>query len=630
VAVLHSQFQAIDWAVVVCLFAILLVPAVLTRRLSSTVAGFLVAGRGAGRYLTAIAGGMSGLGAITILAVFQMYHDSGFSAVWWGLMGMPVGLIIAITGWGVYRFRETRVLTLAQFLEARYSRRFRIFSGFLGWLAGIVNFGIFPASGAWFFIYYCGLPETFQWLGLTVSTFGVTTATLILVSVLFCFLGGQVTVILTDFIAGLLVNIAFVALVIAVFTIVPWEHVTAAYTADDAGRALVDPLQSGGAGQFNVVYFLIGIFLAFYNVLSWQGSSTYHMSARDPHEARMGQVLAPFRGYAISLCVLVLPVYAWTTMHHPAYADMMAPAQALLDSIGNDQIRSQMTVPVALTELLPPGLLGLFAAVMLGAFISTHDTYLLSWGGIFIQDVVLPLRGKPLPPDRHIRWIRGSVVFVALFIFLFSLFFQQTQHLLMFTIVTAAIYMGGAGAVILGGLYWPRGTTLGAWVAMITGSSLAVGGIIADQLLDDFPLSGQEVSFWASVLGVFLYVTVSLLDKKPQTDLAALLHRGSEPRPSFFELGKRFSRADKAIFALALLNTLAWFALFVGGTLYGLSSDVGADSWLELWKGVLWFELVVAIGTTIWFTIGGILDLRTLFKTLREAEADPTDDGQVH
>jgi SSS family solute:Na+ symporter len=78
------------------------------------------------------------------------------------------------------------VLTLAQFFELRYSRNFRVFSGILGWLSGIVNYGIFPAVSVRFFIYYCGIPEsfvipgiplvfeTFLWLMIVVIGLGVT------------------------------------------------------------------------------------------------------------------------------------------------------------------------------------------------------------------------------------------------------------------------------------------------------------------------------------------------------------------------------------------------------------------------------------------------------------------------
>ena len=108
--------------------------------------------------------------------------------------------------------------------------------------------------------------------------------------------------------------------------------------------------------------------------------------------------------------------------------------------------------------MLPAGALGLLTAAMLAAFISTHDTYLHSWGTIFVQDVLLPFREKPLSPRAHLWALRASILGVALFIFCFSILIKPTQFIAMFFAITGAIFAGGSGAVIIGGLYWKRGT----------------------------------------------------------------------------------------------------------------------------------------------------------------------------
>jgi hypothetical protein len=47
----------------------------------------------------------------------------------------------------------------------------------------------------------------------------------------------------------------------------------------------------------------------------------------------------------------------------------------------------------------------------------------------------------------------------------------------------------------------------------------------------------------------------------------------------------------------------------------------------------LWLKLVIpcliAILTFIWFTIGGITDMRSFFRIMKTKELDETDDGSV-
>ena len=77
---------AIDWSVV---FAVLLGTTVLgtyTNRYMRSVADFLSANRCAGRYMLTIAEGESRLGVISLIAMFQLYYEVGFTGLWWYFM----------------------------------------------------------------------------------------------------------------------------------------------------------------------------------------------------------------------------------------------------------------------------------------------------------------------------------------------------------------------------------------------------------------------------------------------------------------------------------------------------------------------------------------------------------------
>lgn len=172
----------LDWTIVLVMAILMIVTVLASRGQMKSVADFLAAGRSAGRYLIAISSGIAGLGAITIVGNLEMNLQAGFSMSWWGMTMGVVVLIVTVSGWVIYRFRQTRCLTLAQFFEVRYSRRFRIFTGMVAFFAGLINFGIFPAVGARFFIYFCGLPLEFSLLGMTISTFPLVMLILLSIS----------------------------------------------------------------------------------------------------------------------------------------------------------------------------------------------------------------------------------------------------------------------------------------------------------------------------------------------------------------------------------------------------------------------------------------------------------------
>src|SRR3990172_12494963 len=95
---------------------------------------------------------------------------SACAGKWWYLLYPLAGILVVLSGLGICRLRETRVMTLGQLVELRYGRRTRIFFGILAFSAGVLNMAIFPALAAGFFIYYFGVPANFALAGLQIPT----------------------------------------------------------------------------------------------------------------------------------------------------------------------------------------------------------------------------------------------------------------------------------------------------------------------------------------------------------------------------------------------------------------------------------------------------------------------------
>ena len=123
--------------------------------------------------LLANARGESDSGLSNTSAMFEKILISGFVLSFWDKLFYPIILLFGIAGFVIYRFRETRAMTLGQFLEMRYSRPFRLYMGALAFLSGILNYGIFPGISARFFIYFLDLPHTLHLGPIAFSTFGV-------------------------------------------------------------------------------------------------------------------------------------------------------------------------------------------------------------------------------------------------------------------------------------------------------------------------------------------------------------------------------------------------------------------------------------------------------------------------
>ena len=95
-----------------------------------------------------------------------------------------------------------------------------------------------------------------------------------------------------------------------------------------------------------------------------------------------------------------------------------------------------MTIPVALATMLPVGIKGLLAMVAVFLSFTCHDTYMHSWGSIFVQDIVIPVRNRPLAPESMSAGCDGPSLSVAVFAFFFSLLYVETDKIFLFFAIT--------------------------------------------------------------------------------------------------------------------------------------------------------------------------------------------------
>ena len=345
---------------------------------------------------------------------------------------------------------------------------------------------------------------------------------------------------------------------------------------------------------------------------------------------------------------------------------------------------NQMMMPTMMGKILPVGVMGLFCVLMVMLLVSTDDSRIFNAAGCIIQDMVLPFLKKPLDPKTHMILLRWCTVGVSLFFLVVALFFSQMDYINMFTTIMCAFWLGGAGPIMVFGLYTRFGNLTGAWCALIFGSGTSLLGLIfqrnwalhiypflADkgwvESLDNFlravsdpfnpwiewqmdavkfPINSYEIFFISMMLAIGSYIIGSYLTYKPY-NLDKLLHRGEYSDGHIVE---RQSWTLRNIFAKLLSITpdytrgdkvIAW-SVFTYSFIYQLGlTFIAVVIWnaISPWPNEWWSNYyyiayllvpgIVGVISTVWFSIGGTVDIIRLFKDLAARTVDTSDNGQV-
>ncbi|MFA6288288.1 MAG: sodium:panthothenate symporter [Opitutaceae bacterium] len=740
----------IDWTIVIVPVVLILWLAVYSRKYVRGVVDFLAAGRVAGRYVLSAGDMTSGLGVIALVALVESKYQVGYALSFWEYLTIPIGIAMSLTGYCVYRFRATRSLSIGQFLEMRYSRSFRIVAASLRTLSEMLCNAIGPAIAANFFIYFLGLPHKIMIFGLALPMFALLVGVSLVLCMLVIWPGGRISLLITDAFQGLISYPIFVIIAGYIFLHFGWHDTIAPVMMDRVGgENFINPFDIEKLRDFNIFALVVTIMGNILNRASWIGNDTSNCG-RTPHEQKMAGILGTWRTLYSNLMLLLVAVMIITLMTHRNFANqahdirhqltkqvaeeavadpaLRAQLDANIAAIpvsqhqigvdaplsrqtnidtpyldtarqtlgttaeGNVQFQKfrtlyqQMMLPVAMKNLLPVGLMGLFCLLMIMLMLSTDDSRVFNASSTIVQDIVMPLRKTGFTPDQHLRALRLTSTSVCVFFFVVSLFFVQLDYINMFTTIMTGMWLGGAGPIMIFGLYSRFGTTTGAFCSLIFGSGLSIGGLIIQRswastlypwlhshgwdlpfgrfletvsgpfhpyvvwTMDPvkFPINSYELYFMSMIAGIVAYVAGSLLTYKHPYNLDRLLHRGvydveGQIKPPFkwtpanvakalVGITPEYTRGDKIIAWSVVGYAIVYkFGLcFVAVLIWNMISP-----WPTEWWSTYFFITslcvtgVIGIISTFWFLIGGIIDMKRLFKDLDARVDNPLDNGQV-
>ena len=151
----------------------------------------------------------------------------------------------------------------------------------------------------------------------------------------------------------------------------------------------------------------------------------------------------------------------------------------------------------------------------------------------------------------------------------------------------------------------------------------------------------------AMAVSIVLYIVVSLLCRT-EFDMDRMLHRGKhaikgesedggsevseeEPVKGFKALiTTDFTTQDKWIYGIMLFWVVGWTLVFIAGTIYNLFvAEVSDETWAKFWYFKVWLACIVAAITAVWFFIGGLIDVKNMFKSLSSLKRNDMDAGMV-
>ena len=310
-----------DWLILILPVCFVMYMGFYTRRYVRGVSDFLSAGRLCGRYVISMGDVANSLSIIGLVGYIEMRYKTGFSVGFWSSVLAPLWIVLGLTGYIAYRFRETRAMSLGQFLEMRYSRRFRIVAAGLRSLAEMLANMIMPAIAARFFIQMLDLPQTYHVLGLELSTYvSLMVLFLTLAISLICF-GGTLALVITDTIQGMILYPAIACFVVFLF----WKfsvggEIMPVMADRVAGESFINPYDISKLRDFNLfTVVIVAVYGTVMNRANWIGAG-YSSAAKSPQEQKMAGLLGNWRNAIINVFYVLIAAALIAFLNHKNFA----------------------------------------------------------------------------------------------------------------------------------------------------------------------------------------------------------------------------------------------------------------------------------------------------------------------
>ena len=464
---------------------------------------FFLGGRSMGPWVTAMSAQASDMSAWLLMGLPGSIMAFGFGQMWIGIglaLGTAANWILVAKRLRKFSKAAGDAITLPQYL----SNRFMAKSNTLQIICAVIFFACFTVYVASGFVAGASVFTT-VFPGLSTSTAMIVFA----LAMLACtFLGGFKAVCWTDFMQGLLMLAAVLAVPIVI---------VATQNLDTSALEAVYTYTDGASGQSVTCEFGTGLFTSGWkDIVSGLGWGLGYFGM--PHIlVRFMSIEKPSmikKSATVAIIWVVLSLGATCLI---AYFGRMLLAEELLTS------GAQKTVFIAFArKLFPTFIAGILMAAILAASMSTADSQLLVASSSFTSDIYKPIIRKNAS-EKEVLWMgRLVVLIVAVIAYFIASSKAEGAQAIMNLVENAWAGFGSAfGPTIILSLFWRRFTYKGA-VAGVT------AGAVVDVLWLAF-MSGTGIYeiIPGFIAGFVAAVAVTLLDKTPDKEVEEIFDRAT-------------------------------------------------------------------------------------------------------
>lgn len=464
----------IDIAIVVVYLVLMgLVGWWVSTKASRNAEAYFLAGKSLPWWIIGIAHGSSGIDITGTMWFVTMLYVYGMKATWLLWVWPLFNVIFRMMYLGVW-VRRSDVLTGAEWMHTRFGRsrgaEWAYLSVVLYAVVSVVGFLSYAFRGIGKFT-----KPFFPW-DVPDEIYGTV---VLLVTGVYCVVGGMYSVVMNDLIQFALIVLAAVAIAVIALVLVRSEQVNSAVPSgwdqlffgwkldldwSNLMPQLMDKIYGASGDGYSLFMFFTGMLFLKGVLVSMAGPTPNYaiqhiLSTRSPREAALENMVMAVASLAPRFLLIAGIAVLGIVFFTPDLAAMGA------------KVDFERILPGVLRDYVPVGFKGILIAALLAAFMSTFVSTVNSGAAYVVNDIYKRYINPDAPPKRYVLlgWITSSAVIVLGIAFGF---FTVSVHRVTEWIVSALVPAFVAPNVLK--WHWWRFNGYGFFAGMLAGTVAAV------------------------------------------------------------------------------------------------------------------------------------------------------------